>query len=71
MYSWFLFFSNWSKEVELVKLLFLGAWLPHTNCTIWCPVGLSLRNCRFSCSTKKAGGIEMALLSPNLMATDV
>ena len=43
----------------------------HTNCTIRCPVGLSLRNWRFSCSTKKAAGIVMALLSPNLMATDI
>ena len=70
MYSWFLIF-RWSKEVQLVKLLFLGAWLPHTNCTIRCPVGLNLRNWRFSCSTKKAAGIVMALLSPNLMATDM
>ena len=57
--------------MELAKLLFLGMSQPHTNCTIWYPVGLNFKKERPSCSTKKVGGIEMAFSSPTLMATDV
>ena len=68
-HSWFLFFSSSSKDMELAKLLFLGMGQPHTNCTIWLAVGLNFKKERPSCSTKKLGGIGMALPSPTLMAT--